>query len=51
MTFNTILNFVTGVFGVYASSNVFNFVILPIFCLSLILILLRVVKFIVSVNI
>lgn len=50
MTFNTILNFVSGVFGSYASSGVFSYIILPIFCLSVVLILLRVVKFIVSVN-
>lgn len=51
MNFNSILNFVTGVFGQYASSDVFSYIILPIFCLSVVLILLRVVKFIVSINI
>lgn len=50
MTFNSILNFVSSVFGAYASNGVFSYIILPVFCLAIVIMLIRVVKFIVLTN-
>lgn len=50
MNFNSILNFTSEVFGSYASSNIWSYLLLPVFCLAVVICLIRVVKFIVSNN-
>ena len=50
MTLSTILNFVTSVFGVYAGNGVFSYLIIPVFSLAVVIILIRVVKFICMIS-
>ena len=51
MNFDSILTFTTQVFGRYAQSNVWSYLLLPVLCFGVFICLIRVVKFIVSNNI
>lgn len=46
MTLQTILNFTLNIFGAYAESGLWSYFVLPVFALGIVIILIRVVKYI-----
>lgn len=45
MTFNSILSFSVDALAEYVQSGVLTYVVMPIFCLALVIMLIRVVKY------